>query len=45
MLAHNLTNFMRTLVLPKEVEYWSLATLREKLIKIGTKMRTSLPLR
>ena len=26
---------MRTLALPKEVEHWSLTTLREKLVKIG----------
>ena len=26
---------MRTLALPKEVEHWSLSTLREKLVKIG----------
>jgi hypothetical protein len=25
---------MRTLALPKEVEHWSLTTLREKLVKI-----------
>ena len=37
-LAYNLGNFMRTLALPKEVEHWSLATLREKLVKIGAKM-------
>ena len=37
-LAHNLANFMRTLALPKEVEYWSLTTLREKLVKIGAKV-------
>jgi hypothetical protein len=29
---------MRTLALPKEVEHWSLATLREKLIKVGAKI-------
>ncbi len=32
-----LPNFMRTLALPKEVEHWSLTTLREKLVKIGVK--------
>ena len=37
-LAYNLANFMRTLALPKEVEYWSLTTLREKLVKIGAKV-------
>ncbi|MCP4330274.1 MAG: IS1380 family transposase [Alphaproteobacteria bacterium] len=34
-LAYNLANFMRTLALPKEVEHWSLTTIREKLVKIG----------
>ena len=29
---------MRTLSLPKEVEHWSLTTLREKLVKIGAKV-------
>ncbi len=29
---------MRTLALPKEVEHWSLTTLREKLVKIGAKV-------
>ena len=33
-----LANFMRTLALPKEVEHWSLTTLREKLVKIGAKV-------
>ncbi len=37
-LAYNLANFMRTLALRKEVEHWSLATLREKLVKIGAKV-------
>jgi len=37
-LAYNLANFMQTLALPKEVEHWSLTTLREKLIKIGAKV-------
>ncbi len=37
-MAYNLGNFMRTLALPMEVEHWSLTTLREKLIKIGTKV-------
>jgi hypothetical protein len=35
---YNLANFMRTLALPKEVEHWSLTTLREKLVKIGAKV-------
>ncbi len=29
---------MRTLALPKEVEHWSLTTLRENLVKIGAKV-------
>ncbi len=37
-LADNLANFMRALALPKEVEHWSLTTLREKLVKIGAKV-------
>jgi hypothetical protein len=37
-LAYNLANFMRTLALPKEVEHWSLTTLREKLVKIGARV-------
>ena len=32
-LAYNLGNYMRTLTLPKEVEQWSLTTLREKLVR------------
>ena len=37
-LQLHLANFMRTLALPKEVEHWSLTTLREKLVKIGAKV-------
>jgi Transposase DDE domain group 1 len=37
-LAYNLGNFLRQLALPREVEHWSLTTLREKLIKIGAKV-------
>jgi Transposase DDE domain group 1 len=33
-LAYNLANFMRALALPKDVEHWSLTTLREKLVRI-----------
>ncbi len=29
---------MRTLALPKEVEHWSLTSLRDKLVKIGAKV-------
>ena len=39
-LAYNLANFFRTLVLPDEVEQWSLTTLREKVVKIGAKVVT-----
>ena len=38
VLAHNLGNFLRRLALPRSVRYWSLTTLREKLIKIGAKV-------
>ena len=37
-LAYNLGNFLRRLALPRSVKHWSLTTLREKLIKIGTKV-------
>ena len=37
-LAYNLANFMWTLALPKEVEHWSLTTVREKLVKVGAKV-------
>ncbi len=37
-LAYDLGNFMRSLALPREVEHWSMTTLREKLIKIGAKI-------
>ena len=37
-LAYNLANFMRTLALPEQVEHWSLATLREKLVKTGARI-------
>jgi len=39
-LAYNLANFFRTLVLPDEVERWSLTRLREKVVKIGAKVVT-----
>ena len=34
----SLANFMRTLALLKEVEHWSMTTLREKLVKIGAQV-------
>ena len=36
--GYNIGNFFRTLVLPDEVERWSLTTLREKVVKIGAKV-------
>jgi DDE family transposase len=44
-LAYNLGNFMRTLAMPKTAEPWSLTSLREKLIKIGTTGRQPRPVR
>ena len=38
VLAYNLANFLRQLVLPKPIRGWTLTTLREKLIKIGAKV-------
>jgi hypothetical protein len=37
-LAYNLANFLRSLVLPKDVAQWTLTTLREKLVKIGARI-------
>ena len=37
-LAYNVANFLRRLALPKRIWQWSLATLREKLVKIGAKV-------
>jgi len=37
-LAYNLGNFLRTLAMPKTADPWSLTSLREKLVKIGTKV-------
>ena len=37
-LAYNLANFLRLLALPREVEHWSLTTLRQKLVKIGARI-------
>ena len=37
-LAYNLSNFLRTLALPKVTDRWSLTSLREKLVKIGAKV-------
>ena len=38
VMAYNLANFLRQLVLPKPIRSWTLTTLREKLIKIGAKV-------
>jgi hypothetical protein len=37
-LAYNLANFLRRLALPRDVQHWSLTTLREKLVKIEAKV-------
>src|SRR5215472_13120155 len=37
-LASNLGTFMRTLVMPKTAEPWSMTTLRERLVKIGARI-------
>lgn len=38
VLAYNLGDFLRQLVLPREIRRWTLTTTREKLIKIGAKV-------
>jgi hypothetical protein len=38
VLAYNLGNFMRTLAMPEPTRDWSPTSLKEKLIKIGTKV-------
>ena len=38
VLAYNLGNFLRRLVLPRRIKHWSLRTLLTKLIKIGAKV-------
>ncbi len=38
VLAYNLGNFLRRLVLPKEMARWSLTSLREGLVKIGARL-------
>ncbi|MDH4220913.1 MAG: IS1380 family transposase [Candidatus Aminicenantes bacterium] len=38
VLAYNLGNFLRRLVLPDRIKHWSLRTLLVKLIKIGAKV-------
>jgi len=36
--AYNLSNFLRRLALPEEIESWSLSTICEKVVKIGAKV-------
>ena len=38
VLAYNLGNFLRRLVLPESVRHWSLRSIQVKLIKIGAKV-------
>ena len=38
VLAYNLGNFLRRLVLPKDMARWSLTSLRERLVKIGARL-------
>ena len=38
VLAYNLGNFLRRLVLPDSVQHWSLRSIQVKLIKIGAKV-------
>ena len=38
MLAYNLANFFRRLALPKEVESWSLQTIKERVVKTGSRL-------
>jgi hypothetical protein len=37
-LAYNLANFLRTLATPEAIERWTLTSLRERLIKTGTRL-------
>jgi len=38
VLVYNLGNFLRRLVLPKKIKYWSFCSLLVKFIKIGAKI-------
>jgi hypothetical protein len=38
ILAYNLGNFMRRLVLPEPVKHWSLTSLQTRMIKIGGRL-------
>ena len=37
-LAYNMAHFLRTQALPVETELWLLTTLREKVVKVGTRV-------
>jgi hypothetical protein len=37
-LAYNLANFLRTIATPEAIKYWSLTSLRERLIKTGARL-------
>lgn len=37
-LAYNLANFLRTIAIPEAIASWSLTSLRERLIKTGTRL-------
>lgn len=38
VLAYNLGNFLRRLVLPGEMATWSLTSLKERVIKVGARL-------
>ena len=38
IMAYNLGNFLRTLVLPEGIKHWSLRTIQLKMIKIGARL-------
>jgi len=38
VIAHNLVNFWRRLVLPKRIEKWSLMSLQQRLVKTGGRL-------
>ncbi|MFH1227336.1 MAG: transposase [Planctomycetota bacterium] len=38
IMAYNLGNFLRTLVLPEGIKHWSLRSIQLKLIKIGGRL-------
>jgi len=38
LIAYNLGNFWRRLVLPKKIENWSLTSLQQRLVKTGGRL-------